>query len=198
MMTNRLGAGRVHVAAAVATLLAAGLGSTARAQELASFAAVPAKVKVGKTIRLTCTDGRKLEGKLVRLSPSSVGIQDSGLTVDVQVGEIRTIRRPGPKPWARDVLIGLGAGAAFGAMAFASTDRDHGCGFPFRSCTEAAFAGGAFFGGIGAGVGALFAAGGFGKEILVYERTPASPSARLSISPFVTPARQGVMFSVRF
>ena len=180
------------VAAVVAALLTTGLGGTARGQDLESFDRVAARVKLGATIKVTCTDGRELKGRLTQLSPSTLDILSKGTTTELRAGEIRSIYRQKPKPWTRNVLIGLGAGAALGFAAAPPGDHCLVCGPGFT-----VFAMG-LTGGIGAGIGALFAAATSERSTLVYDVKTASSSVQLGVSPVVTPRRQGVMLTVRF
>lgn len=168
----------------VATLLATALGGTARGQDLGSFDQVAARVQLGATIKVTCTDARELKGKLTQLSPSTLIILSNGTTTELRAGEIRSIYRQKPKPWTRDMLIGLGAGAAFG---YAMAD---GSELKYMSATG--------FAGLGAIVGALFAAATPEPSIRVYELKTASSAVRLGVAPVVTPGRQGLTLTVRF
>jgi len=56
----------------------------------------------------------------------------------------------------------------------------------------------AVLGGVGAGIGTLIDAGTPGKKVLVYRAPAASPAARVSVLPLVSPRRQGLAVSVRF
>ena len=183
----------VDIAVAVAALLATGLGGTARAQEVASLDAVAERVKLGATIRVTSTDGRNAVGTLTKLSSSTLRIKSGGATTDFRADEIRAIHRRKPKPYGRDVAIGLGIGAGLGAIAIAA-DRCEG--IPCGTALDLMVVG--FLGGVGAGVGALVAGSTPEKSILVYELKTASSSVRLGVSPIATPARQGVILTFRF
>jgi hypothetical protein len=182
----------VGVAGVVVALLGTGLGGTARAQDLSSFEGVATRLKPGATIRVTCTDGRELAGKLTQLSPSTLSLLSKGTTTDVRAGEIRSIHRRQPKQWARDVGIGLAAGSGVGFVLAAMSDNGW-LGGPTLYLVSMGL-----FGGIGAGLGAGVAEGTPERSIPVYERKTATSSIRLGVSPVVTPVGKGVALTVRF
>ncbi len=180
------------VAAVVVALLGTGLGGTARAQDLSSFEGVATRLKPGATIRVTCADGRELAGRLTQLSPSTLSLLSKGTRTDVRAGEIGSIHRQQPKPWARDVGIGLAAGSAVGFALAAMGDNGWMGGSTLYLMSMG------LFGGIGAGLGAGVAADTPKRSIPVYERKTASSSIRLGVSPVVTPVGQGVALTLRF
>lgn len=191
-MTRTLRRYGADIAVTVAVLFATGIGGTARAQEVTSFDRVAARVKLGATIRVTGLDGHTTEGTLTELSASSLRIRAAGTSTDFRAGEIRSIYRQKPKPWRRDVLIGLGAGAAFGLAASIGDRPLYLEGSLFTVMYTVSWAG------LGAGVGALFAAGTPEKSIPVYELKTASSHVRLGVAPIATPGRQGVTLTLRF
>jgi len=91
---------------------------------------------------------------------------------------------------AEGTLIGLGVGAGLGYLLMA-----YACGED-KACQSWAlvFGLGAAGAGIGAGSDALIA----GKKVLVYSAGSAPSSARISVSPIVSPTRQGVVVRVSF
>jgi hypothetical protein len=182
----------VQIAVAVAALLATGLGGTARAQEMAALDAVAARVKLGATIKVTRADGRELKGQLTQLSPSTLTVLSKGTTTELRAGEIRSIYLQKPKRYGRNALIGFAVGAGIAAIGDAVEDcRGYLCGPEFTVLAVG------FCGALGAGVGVLFATD-TPESVLVYELKTASSSVRFGVSPVATPARQGVILTVRF
>ena len=90
---------------------------------------------------------------------------------------------------ANGALIGLAVGAGLGYVLLGTACED-------RSCQSWAlvFLGGAAGVGIGAGVDAQIP----GKKLLIYRAASSPAAARITISPFLTPRRQGVAVRVVF
>jgi len=169
----------------------------AGAQEpVKSFDQLNTRLKPGDTVYITDAQGREIKGKIREFGPSALTL-DSGTAAIFQADAVRVIVERKPRPIGRGALWGFGIGAAAGlALGVAVVAGCH----EGDECTGAIPALAGFFGGIGAGTGAVIGALIPGKKQAVY-RAPGSTvasSARFSLAPVITPARKGVAVSVRF
>lgn len=163
--------------------------STARAQAV-SFPELPDHIKAGNTVSIVEPNGERITGKIADLTSSSLtllledGKKKTFPEVDVRRIVVRDSRRNG-------ALIGLAAGAIPGAIlgfwARAACEGEDACAalMPLVS--------GAFYGGIGAAIGAGID-GVINKTIDVSRQQPAS----LTVAPVVGLNRQGMLVSIRF
>lgn len=177
-------------------LLAASAG-TAQAQAAAtSFGELTGKLKTNATVSVTDDSGRKVQGKLVDLTPSTVTILEKGAagtferrtyeqTAVQQLNAVRGSAGKGAK-------AGLGIGAAIGLIAGLA-----GCGDCGDQTLGFAIGAAIGFGGIGAGVGAMVGSS-IPREQLLY-RAPLPPAtAAFALRPFVSAQGTGVAATLRF
>lgn len=161
----------------------------AQAQET-SFDRLALQLNQGDPVTVTDGDGQALQGRIVDLSSSTLALEADGLRRDLDRGDIAVIRRQERDSLENGALIGGLAGFAAGGLpllllaAHGDVDFD-----PWVLMMASVFtAAGA---GIGAGVDALI------KDSRVIYR--ASPSRqRFTVSPVVSPERQGLSVSFGF
>jgi hypothetical protein len=172
--------------------LLAGSVRTARAQAVVtSFGELAGKLKPGKTVYVTDDAGRRVKGKLLSLSASSLTLlagADQETFRETQVRQLTEQRRY----TGRGALLGLGIGAGVGAFGVLLTCGD--CGdwrLPF------ALAGAVAYGGIGAGIGAA-AGASMTHERLVYGGPAAHAPTTVVLTPIVSKQGKGLAASVRF
>jgi hypothetical protein len=177
--------------AAILALLLICPARPAGAQNLASsFEQLQVLVKPGDTITVTDRAGRELRGKIASLSSSSLALLVEGARYDLPESGIRTIRQRRQDSLANGAKWGLGIGAGLGVaagVAVASGHESTGALIPILAMV---------YGGIGAGVGVGIDALVLGNQVIYFK--PAASSAKLSVSPLVTPRRRGVFLSVGF
>ena len=172
--------------------LVAGSAGSARAQEVASsFGELSGKVKGSKTVYVTDDAGRKVKGKLVALSPTSLTVLNGTDRQTFEAGkvlELGTVRRQTGK----GALAGLAFGAMGGAVVMLGSCGD--CG---EYAAPFAMAGAMLFGGIGAGVGAAVGAGRTHEQVL-YRAPAAATASRFSVAPIISNRGTGAAFALRF
>ena len=171
------------------TLVLAAMGVTASLAEAqrVTFDRLALQLNQGDTITVTHSDGRRLRGRIVDLSASTLALQIDGLRRDLDGGDISVIQHRERDSLKNGAAIGFGSGVAIIVSLFAHHGGlDHaGVVFFYSSLFGAAGAG------IGAGLDALH------EESRVVYRT-ASSNRRLAVSPVVSPERQGVSVSLGF
>ncbi len=176
------------VLAVISLLLAFAL---AAAQEpVRDFTQLNTRLKPGDKVWVTDAQGREVKGKIVSLQSDALALDSDG-AVTFPAGSIRAVReREADSIW-NGAIIGGSAGALLGTgLGDFSGSWDWG---------DAAV-GAVMIGGIGAAIGIGIDALIPGKKVVVY-RAPApggSPSARLSVAPFVTPRAEGVAIAYAF
>ena len=178
----------IALALVAATLTA----SLAEAQNV-SFDRLALRLNQGDRVTVTDSDGQALQGRIVDLSSSTLALEADGLRRDLDRGDIAVIRRQERDSLKNGALIGGLAGFAAGGLPLlilaagpSESDVDFS---PWVLMSASVFtAAGA---GIGAGVDALI------KDSRVIYR--ASPSRqRFTVSPVVSPERQGLSVSFGF
>jgi hypothetical protein len=178
-----------RIATVVTTLaLTFGVAQMAQAQGIArTFDELHLLVRPGDRVTVRETSGETASGRLVRLSPGALTIMAGGAERELSERDIASVlqRRQDPlgngARWGMGIALGL-AGAA------AVSIRCDGCG-------GALIAGGLFYGGLGAGIGAGVDALITAPEV-IYERTPSA--ARVHVAPIAGGGRTGVALTVGF
>jgi hypothetical protein len=175
--------------APLAALLIVLLPTFSAAQEpVKSFDQLNTRLKPGDTVWITDAQGREVKGRIRDLGPSALTLDGTG-TIAADAVQLITERLD--RPIGKGALWGLATGAVVGAVSGATADEETGFWM---------LVGAVFYGGIGAGVGALAGACTPGKSLVVY-RAPGSTGAahaRLSIAPVITPRTKGVALSYSF
>ena len=185
--SSRLRAARQLGGAAVVWLLAA---TAAVAQTpVSDFGQVPSRVRVGDTIYVTDSAGRQHKGMLFDLSATQLVLESGGKREDFPAERVSAISWQAPDPLANGALIGMGVCAGLvGIAALTSCEGD--CGW--AALATLAYAG--IGAGIGAGVDAMIP----GRKVPVYRSPGGKTTARIRLSPILSPRRQGLAATVRF
>jgi hypothetical protein len=165
----------------------------AGAQEpVKSFDQLNTRLRVGDTIWVTDAHGREVKGKIQGLDAASLTLE-ARTPLSFAPSDVRVIQERRPDSVKNGALIGMGAGGAVAVVSMLTLDFE-GCTF---GCVAAVLG---YFGGIGAGVGALVDAMIPGQKQAVYRAAGAAgaSSARFSLAPVITPRHKGVAVSFSF
>jgi len=189
-MTATAGPMKLTAVLLLATAALVTLPAPAAAQApVTSFDQVPTRVRVGDTVFVTDATGRQAKGEILDLSASSLTLRRGQERQEIPAAQVRTIEWQKPDSLKNGVLIGLGVGAALGFGAGAAGSQ----GAPGWTTV---------IGLIGAGSGALLGMGfdGLipGKKMLIYRAASGKTAALVSVTPILTPRRQGVAVRVVF
>lgn len=183
--------GRV-VVGIICLALVAGSAGSARAQDVASsFGELSGKVKVAKTVSVTDDAGRKVKGKLVELSPTSLTLLDGQDRQTFEAGKVLELSAV-HRETGKGALAGLGFGALGGAVLMLASCGD--CG---EYAAPFAMVGAVLFGGIGAGVGAAVGAGRTHEQVL-YRAPAAATASRFTVTPLISMRGTGAAVALRF
>jgi hypothetical protein len=166
-------------------------GPMTQAQEIArAFDQLPALVKAGDTVSVIDASGLQFSGRIIQLTPTTIGVLTRGTRRDLTEADVLSIVRRNGGDAGRGARWGLAIGAAFGLLLTIPAATDcYDCGWQIPL-------GGAMFAGIGAGVGAGIGASLTTRE-LVYSRGKGAPT-NVTISPIVDRDRKGVRMALRF
>jgi len=166
------------------------------AQEPAhSLQELQSDLKTDDTVRVTETDGKSVQGKIERISDTSLKLKANGVSREFREPQIVSVR----KQYRDSIRNGLIAGAVLGGIAGAvlgavvSDAFCDGCGNN-RGGGALAFA--ALGAGVGAGTGAL------GDWLKTSQRTvytmPRTSGLRINISPIASKKTKSVAVAFRF
>jgi hypothetical protein len=154
----------------------------------------------GDDVRLVIRAGnrtRELRGQLSRITSDSIGIQSNSAAERVALHDVRRIdvyRGPESK-WAQGWAIGLGGGAAIGAVGGFASGDDKDCDLICFNAPQKALilgvAGGIAGSLLGAGVGALV-------ESEHWTRVARLDQSRVAISPVIGRTTTGLMARFSF
>ncbi len=181
-----------------AIILAVGLVSAlipaaARAQDAAvPFSQLSKWVRLGDTVYVTDAGGRKHTGKLIDLSDGSLLLETGQGPRDIPRANVRSVAVREHDSLRNGALVGLVAGVLAGGVLAASICREDGCE------GGGVVLGVALYGAMGAGIGAGIDALTPGRKVVIYRAQPGDRSPTVSISPVLTPRRQGLAVSVGF
>ena len=162
-----------------------------RAQEpVKAFDQLNTRLRVGDKVLVTDARGEEHKGKILELSTSALAL-DSGRVRTLSASEVRVIQE-----WQRDslkngALIGLATGAGLALTGIVWICHYEECEWN----ASAAVAVGVYAGigaAIGTGIDALIP----GRKRVVYRAGEAS--ARVSLTPVITPNRKAVALSFSF
>ena len=177
---------RISFVVVLAMLMAAPTG----AQELAgTFEQLRVLVKTGDTLTVTDSAGQPVQGKLAKLSASSLVLNVSGTDREFHSSDVNTIEKRGPDSLKNGALIGMGiAGglaAALSLAAIGESDADAGL-LVFATLA---------YSGIGAGIGVGIDALVEGRRVIY--ASSGAPTTRLTVAPLLASRRKGVLVSFR-
>ena len=96
------------------TVISAAPAQAQETQAVNSFTQLQLVVKLGDTITITDSTGRKAEGSILDLSPSTLVLLAEGRRRELQEREVAAISQRRPDSLKNGALWGLGAGAATG------------------------------------------------------------------------------------
>lgn len=172
-----------------ALVLAAAMAaaSPTEAQTVESFDRLALLVNQGDHIEVMVRGGRKLQGRLIDLSPASLSLLIEDDLHDLEETEVAVVRRRQPDSLKNGAIAGSIVGAVVAGVLMA----DEGPGsYPgvytlFMS----------LFGAAGAGIGIGFDAGYVRSEV-VY--TARRSTRRVAVSPLLSRHRRGVALSLGF
>lgn len=116
----------------------------------------------GQKVKVEIADGKSHVGNVQSVTPEMIVI---GKNQSIQKQDVRQIMLWSPGHHGRNALIGLGIGAGFGLAAGASCSEKN----TIVSKGQCMAVGAPFFGGVGAGIGALLPSHGKWHEVY---RTP--------------------------
>ena len=170
------------------TLVLAALAVTASLAEAqrVSFDRLALQLDQGDPVTVTDSDGRRLRGRIVDLSASTLALEADGLRRDLSRGDVSVIQRRERDSLKNGAAIGFASGVAI-LVGLIVPDGDLSpTGFMLL---------GSLFGAAGAGVGAGLDAPQEESRV-VYRAAPSN--RRLAVSPVVSPERQGVAVSLGF
>jgi len=176
----------------LAALLGLLLPAPAAAQEpVKSFDQLNTRLKVGDTVWVTDAQGREVKGRITSFGPAAIGVDANGAQV-LRADEIRAVEHRRRDSLWNGALIGFGVGLGAGAatLPWACSDSCSGVGQGVLI--------GFLMGGIGAGIGIGVDAAIPGRRQIVYRAGTASPSARLSLVPLITPRTKALAVSLSF
>ena len=175
---------RITLVLATATLAA----SLAEAQNT-SFDRLALLVDPGDTITVTDKDGRRLKGRLLNLSPTTLALQAGGLRHELDGGDISFVRRRESDSLKNGAINGAVTGLGIVTVPLLIL-----AGHPDVS-PAAAFLALPLYVGVGAGIGAGLDAL-IENSRVIYKAPPSR--RRLAVSPVLSSERQGLSVSFGF
>jgi hypothetical protein len=173
-----------------ATLLLVLAAQVAEARQIAaSFDELRFVVKQGDTVTVTDSLGRKTNGSIAHLSPSSLALLTRDGERNISQADVVTISRRRHGNLATGAIVGLVTGAAFGSLLVAADDC-YSCGPAVYAWAAAAC------GGIGSGLGVAVSAMTWRNQI-IFDR-PESAAKKVKVSPVLARDRQLIGLSFQF
>jgi len=164
------------------------LAGPAAAQPAATFDDLAGRVKAGDRVQVERTSGAMVEGRLIQVAGEELRLDSAGGELTFPRADVRlvTVRRGRAGKCAK---VGFAAGAALGAIGLA--------GFSGETRAEDAMAGAlmmsAFFGAIGAGLGALSP-----SRTVVYWAPAGRAGASVRLVPLVARGTKGLAVGLSF
>jgi hypothetical protein len=149
-------------------------------------------VRLGDTVYVTDAGGREHTGKLVDLPDGSLRLDTGHGPRDMARADVRSVAIREHDSLQNGALIGLVAGIVAGGVLAASICNEDGCE------GGGVVVGVALYGAMGAGIGAGIDALTPGRKVVVYRAQSGERGPTVSISPVLTPRRQGLAASVGF
>ena len=158
--------------------------SLAGAQDI-SFDRLALLVNQGDTITVTDADGRRLHGQILDLSPSTLTLQTGAIRHELDGSEVSVVRGRERDPLRNGALIGFAVGAGY-VVSLAVRYR-----IDDPAMVYFAFLMGGAGAGIGVGLDSLHE-----DSRVIYRAAPSD--RRLTVSPVLSPERQGLSVSFGF
>ena len=158
-----------------------------------SFGDLSARVEPGTKVKVTDVSGTETTGTIEEVSNTSLALLVNGVRRDLQETQVRQIVRRRGSWLGRGALIGLGAGVGTGLGFVAHTG---GCSQD-AECAGTMFAGVLLSGVVGTAAGAAIGLS-IRKSETIFLAPILPESARLTVSPYASNARQGVAVSISF
>ena len=169
-----------------------GHSGTTSGQELAgSFDQLRVLVKAGDTIRVTDRTSREVRGSVIDVSASSLALATNGSQRTFLERDIASIRQRRPDSLSNGAKWGFVVGAGLGLLAGITIASE----YEGSSGTALIPMLGLVYGGIGAGAGAGIDAMHSSERAIYVRRSAAS---KMSLRPFLTADRTGVLASLAF
>ncbi|HMF18741.1 MAG TPA: hypothetical protein VKE98_16150 [Gemmataceae bacterium] len=181
---------QTSVAGVLITLLS--LAAAANAQpQVASFAELQGRVKIGDAVNVTDDAGKTIKGNVEQVSDTMLVLRSAGHDLPMPVLKVQRISRP-VHTLRNGALIGLAGGFTIGAIAAASSSCQIVC---FASPGGVLLIGG-LVGSIGMGTGAAVGAS-MHRERVIFERTTTG-RREVAVVPLVSRAGAGLRVEVGF
>jgi hypothetical protein len=196
----------------VLTALAVVVPALAAAQEpVKSFDQLNTRLKPGDTIWVIDTHGREVKGRILRLTPSSL-VLDDDQPRSFGAGDVDAVRERSARPIGKAALWGTVAGAGAGVVmaltnrseyaSYCPPDAPPGCWPPPGTKAPVDWWSIPLTAGLGAGFGTVVGALLPGTMRDVYRAPATAPaagtSAHMSVAPVITPRAKGVAVSFLF
>ena len=167
-------------------------------------------LKPGDTVWLTDTGGREIKGAIQNIEPSSLVLEADGMKT-FHAADVRQLVERGTRSMKKCLLWGLAGGTGAGVIAALATRGPMSTTWcvgiapegvpcsPMRTgLGDEAYLLIPAGAGMGLAVGAVFASHAAGPKRVIYRAPGASPGARVSVAPVVTPRHKAVAVSFTF
>ena len=166
------------------------LATAANAQtSLDTFDDLRTVVKAGDRMTVTGASGGVFDGRLLDLTPTTIALKVDGVRREFAIDDVRSISRRQHANVRKGAWWGFGIGAGLGLLGLPATECRLG-----PECGTAALRIGAVMGGLGAAIGAGFAASTVTDRVIFEPRS----GVKISFAPMVERQARGVRMSVRF
>ena len=168
------------------SFLIAASGTSVDAQTAGSVEQLALLVALGDRVTVTDSAGRERTGRVVDLSPASLGLVIDGMRRDFREARVHTIRQWRPDSLKNGAWFGFAVGAAIGATAFIPKyDIADGYAAMFLGLYAAAGTG------VGVGLDALAP-----SRQVIYRST--GTARRVTVAPLLAGERRGLAIALGF
>jgi hypothetical protein len=154
-----------------------------------TFDSLRSVVKAGDRITVTGASGGVFDGRLLDLTPTTIALDVDDMRREFAIDDVRSISRRQHANVRKGAWWGFGIGAGFGLLGLPATECRVG-----PDCGTAALKIGVVMGGLGAAIGAGFAASTVADRVIFEPRS----GVKVSFAPMVDRQARGVRMSVRF
>jgi len=181
---------QTSVAGVLVTLLS--LSAAANAQpQVASFAELQGRVKIGDAVNVTDDAGKTIKGNVEQVSDTMLVLRSDGNDLPLPVLKVQRISRP-VRTLRNGAFIGLAAGFTIGAITAGSSS----CSYLCLSSPAGILLIGGLVGAAGMGTGAAVG-GSIHREHVIFERT-ATGHREVAVVPLVSRAGAGLRVDIGF